>query len=298
LLQWYFSLSDNKVIRREHIHPFAEIDLITRNKMPENPKVVEPELKKMSSSKNILVVGACVAIISVLIVASAILYTAQLKPPPPPEPLPLRIVSVNMTPDPPIPEKNMTVTILVEGGTGHVSVNLGYRFYFAEGIGGGSRTVPYIGNGAYQTELGSSRTGSEVWIVASASTAVEGPVLYNCTFQVGDVLRNGSSGLKISDVIRNPFNPTHKDNITITANVTSGAKIREVLFAYEYAARFGCGGGAGSMSMDGSGSYHAIIQQHHDDGFPIGAIFLYRVVAIDESNNTAVSSTYSYIISK
>lgn len=266
--------------------------------MPENPKVVEPEFEKVSSSKNILVVGACVAIISVLIVASAMLYTAQLKPPPPPEPLPLRIVSVNITPDPPIPEKNMTVTILVEGGTGYIGVNLGYQFYFAKGIGGGSRSVPYIGNGTYQTELKSFQNGSEVWIVASASTAVEGPVLFNCTFQVGDVLRNGSSSLKISNVIRNPFNPTHKENVTIIANVTSSAKIRDALLIYEYATRFGGGGGAGSMFLDGPSSYHAIIQRHYDDGFPIGAIFLYRVAAIDESNNTAVSSTYSYIITK
>ena len=56
-----------------------------------------------------------------------------------------------------------------------------------------------MGDNRYQLQIRSSfPDGAEVWFVVSAATDSEGPVLSeNYTFQVGEVIRDGPSGLII-----------------------------------------------------------------------------------------------------
>jgi hypothetical protein len=249
--------------------------------------------KKRSKKLWILIVSI---VIIVVVVLATVLYLVVLRPA-----SPLRILSVSISPENPTSSDRVTIVAHVEGGSSLFgpSVNIHHGAYFGDGGSGGGSMIP-IGNNRYQSQM--RRTiadGTEVWFIVAASTNTEGPIFSeNYTFQVGEVIRDGPSDLTIEDVTQSPQEPTSLDTVVVTARIVSKSNITEVRLIDMRFFRFGGGGGSGGMQLESTDNYTGEITAHGPGGggFERGTIHFYRVVAIDETGNTAVSEVYWFTV--
>ncbi|HYS71709.1 MAG TPA: hypothetical protein VEM95_04735, partial [Thermoplasmata archaeon] len=136
-------------------------------------------------------------------------------PPPPP----LAIRSVAFSPNPPIPGQQVSIVAEVSGRAPTLSVSLGYASAFADQSSGGVSMLP-DGQGGFEGGIGPFGSGTEVWFVVSVSTSDQGPLLSNYTsFQVGNVYRNESAGLRVTNVSRSVQDPQPFDTVTVRADI-------------------------------------------------------------------------------
>lgn len=251
------------------------------------------DMSKKRSRKLWILIGSIIII--VVIVLATVLFLLVLRPA-----TPLRILSVSISPENPTSSDKVTIVAHVEGGSSLFgpSVDLRHEVYF--GGGGSMGPMIPIGNNRYQSQTRRPfADGTEVWYIVSASTDTEGPIFSeNYTFQVGEVIRDGPSGLTIEDVTQSPQEPTSLDTVVVTARIVSKSNITDVSLFYMRFHRHGGGGGGGGMHLESTDNYTAEIGAHGPggEGFERGIIHFYRVVAMDETGNTAVSEVYWFTV--
>ena len=251
------------------------------------------ESKKVSR-KVWAVVIAIVAVLAAAIAGLAYVVTA---PGPPP-----RLVSVSYSPTDPTPSDIVTVEVVADGGSfaDPLEIGLSYTSYFAGGESGGGGIGGYgVHRGSWQ--MGPFPNGTEVWLIASASTRAHGATISDeVTFQVGDVLRGGPSGLRFDQVSQTPTTVTTLDDVDITARVVSLSNVTRVqLLSFSFMRSGGGGGGGEPLLETDLDTYTGTIRPFGGpggSGFERGTIFRYRLAAIDESGNTAVTATSTFTI--
>ncbi len=251
----------------------------------------DAHFEKKRSRRLWLVIGSIVLVVLIVLAFAAYLIITASPP---------RILSVSFSPENPSPGEKVTVTAHVEGGSflSSLSVRLCFGTYLSDGGGGGGTMRP-MGDNRYQLQIRSSfPDGAEVWFVVSAATDSEGPVLSeNYTFQVGEVIRDGPSGLIIEHVAQSPEEPTSLDTVIVTARIVSASNITDVELVCMSFTRHGSGGGSGFMDLVSGDNYTAEIVSTRPGGISErGTVHLYRVAAMDETENTAVSEVYSFAI--
>lgn len=212
---------------------------------------------------------------------------------------PISAVSVSISPEDPVPGDRVTIIADVEGGDSLLgpSASADYTTHFGMG-GSGGGTMRSIGGGRYEFEIRHPLSnGSVVWFLVSASTRDRGPVFSEpYTFQVGSVMMDGPSGLRIENVTVVPGNPT-SDTVTVSATVTSNSNVTEIRAPAMYFTKFGSGSVSGPMSHVHGDIYTAQISLGFSGRtFPSGATCFYRIGATDESGNHALSEVYSFIV--
>ncbi|UCD92959.1 MAG: hypothetical protein JSV43_03340 [Methanobacteriota archaeon] len=261
-----------------------------------------PHLESKYSRKTWIVIGTVTVVLAILCIAVMIILVETRPAPSPPQ-----ILDVYVSPEHPTSSDEIIVTAhVVSESSSYVSVRIRYCSYF-DGSGSGGRGMLSVGNDLYAARLTEHgrifRDGTEVWFVVTASIGYgETVISESFTFQVGDVLRNGSSGLNILQVAHNPEEPTSEDSVFVTASVYSNAEISHVTLGYMQIRSLGGGGGGGSMRYQSGDNYSGDIRGHGpgglmEVGFVEGTVILYRVAAKDETGNTAVSNVYTFTIS-
>jgi hypothetical protein len=237
-----------------------------------------------------------VAIICVVLLVTAVLAYLILFAPS----IPISAVSVSISPENPVPGDTVTIIADVEGGDGLFgpSVHVSYKTHFGtSGTGGGSMRA--MGGGRYELDTHYQLSnGTVVWFVVSASASDTGPVFSEpYTFQVGSVMMNGPSGLKIENVTHVLGDPTSSDPVTVSATITSSSNVTEARAPAAYFIRFGSGGHSGPMSHVNGDIYTAQISPSISGHvFPSGATCFYRIGAADESGNHALSEVFWFIV--
>lgn len=204
---------------------------------------------------------------------------------------PMRIESVSFAPEHPQPGQPVTVTAQVGGAAAFPrSVDLQYAAYFGTVASGGG-PMASVGNRLYALTVDGFPAGTEVWFVVAVSTANEGPVLSTSfTVPIGTVVRDGPSGLRISDVSHSPTQPAPWERIMIEATVASASPVTEVDVAYMSFCRT-----VQPVTIDppmytiAPNTYTIEIEQPGQCASQPGSILVYRVIARDASGNTAVS---------
>lgn len=215
----------------------------------------------------------------------------------------VKIISVTHEPQNPLPGENITVTVIVENSTG---CNIRYSSFFASGGAGGSQgksTMFHVDVKTYEFEIGQFyfSNGTEVWYMVSA-TGYDGTLVISdeYTIQIGYVERSNITSLSISNISYTPQIPTTDDTtIIILADITSNTTLSEMEMAHMTFHPSGVGGtGSGTMMLESGNTYKCSINiMGFDGGFPKGTKVFFKVVAQDDSGNTAVSPTVSFIIS-
>jgi len=235
-----------------------------------------------------------VAIVAVVIVVFISVLTLQLIPPQSTNPL---IVSVSASPNPAPPNSILAIEVISEYGTGSGSppVNLAFQTTFAENAtaearGGGLMDWP-DGN-RHTMRIGPFMDGTAVWIVVVAyGSGWDFVIDSSLVVSVGNVIRGGPSGLNITDLAQTPINPTVQDTVIVNATVTSASAMGDVEVLRAYVDSTEVGITSWLMTRTSSTQFTA----EFDDPFLFGyvykpgTIFLYRIAAMDESNNTAMT---------
>ena len=149
------------------------------------------------------------------------------------------------------------------------------------------------GQGGFEGTIGPFGPGTEVWFVVAASTSDQGPLLSNYTsFQVGDVYRNESAGLRVTNVSRSIQDPQPFDTVTVRADILGGLNLSQANVLTLEATRGIAFGFFNPMRRGGNNSYY------EGEVFPpsLGGetIVAYFVAVQDVSQNTAVSSLFTY----
>lgn len=250
----------------------------------------------VKKSKRMIVIVIVIVVALILAVVAVYLLLSSSRP--------LRILSVSITPLSPTPNDAIKVTTQVEGGSffDSLHVEISYNAYFADSISGGGGGGGFMSGGFVERtwEIGPYPNGTEVWLLVIASTNTQGPVFSeNHIIQVGQVLRNGSSGLKIEHVRRSVENPTSLDDVVVSARITSSVNITRVDVISVQCSRHSSGSGNSNVVDMGNGTYNATIMPIGPGmtvGTEKGTIWFYRVVAIDESGNTAASEIFSFTV--
>ncbi len=200
---------------------------------------------------------------------------------------------INITQDPISPKAGevITFTAIVENCS---ECMYGLVRYFAmEGSGGGFRNR--INVGKYEKEIGPFPNGTEVWFKICA-IGIDGPlnVSKDYIIQIGKIERSNITTLSIMDVHQFPQNPTSKDSwVTIRANVTSNVTLTSVEGGYMKWSRSLSSHGTFSMNPSSGSTFETQF------GFILksGTNVYYKIDARDESGNTALSQTFSFVIS-
>jgi hypothetical protein len=213
-------------------------------------------------------------------------------------------MTVALTPESPDPNEPFTITAIVEGGgpLSRVEVVIAYQAYFNSSSGGGGS---HREGNQWSLSLGGFPNGTEVWIVVAAAAPNQPPLIDHVTVSIGNG-HGGPSNLSITELSRTPEQPDPLDAVRVSARIESAANVTEVwLLARHFRWTFdafgsGSSSGEGSMPMrEGEpGNFSAVL------GFPApspggterGTIWVYRVVASDESGGRAASSIESFTI--
>jgi hypothetical protein len=206
---------------------------------------------------------------------------------------PVRISSVSYGPENPAPGEPMTVTAQIAGAAvGPLSVNFQYASYFAS-VGAGGGPMFRVGPRLYETRVSGFPGGTEVWFVVAASAPGMTPVVsQSFTIDIGSVPRDGASGLRIVDAWHTPDAPRSFESVTIEATVTSTAAIDDVSVAYmAFCPNTPPGGIDPPMSPVAPNHYTFALEPLAPCGFAPSTVYLYRVLAVDSTGNTAVSAT-------
>lgn len=207
-----------------------------------------------------------------------------------------KIISVTQDPENPKTGDEIIITAIVENCTG---CGFSYESYFA---GGSSlRTdMEKVGDGRYEIKIGPFDNGTEIWYIID-TVGYDDSIVVSDSFiiQIGEIERSNITSLNISNIHRSPQSPTTKDTIiTVSADVTSNVTRSYVWFGYMYffldGDESGSSGGGGCMGYKSGDTYEDDI--HLWDGNKGTRVF-YKIAAQDESGNTAVSPTFSFVIS-
>jgi len=203
---------------------------------------------------------------------------------------PLRVASVAYTPANPVPGQGVVVTAEVAGSlVSPLVATVQFAAYFGT-IESGSVPMTPIGQRTYTAALPEFPDGTEVWFVVAASWGDASPVISGSyTVNVGTVLREGPSGLSVDDVRHSPAQPRRYEPITIDASVSSRSPVTEVAVAYMAFCPQRPVPIDPPMFVVAPNHYTITIEplRECEDGTAI--TFLYRVLAIDATGNTAVS---------
>ena len=228
-----------------------------------------------------------IAILSSLVVAAAAVVSRT------PDTFsgPIRVASVTFGPQNPSPGEEITVRAEVAGAlVAPLDVDLQYAAYFAVVEAGGGPMTP-VGNRQYEMTIRGFPDGTEVWFVVAASSPNEGPaVSASFTVDVGTVPRGGASGLRVYDVTHTPTSPAAFESVTVEATVTSYARVDQVNIAYMgfCRARPPVGIDPDMIPVAPTRYTFTINDTGSCTGVP-GTVLLYRILAVDDSGNTAVS---------
>ncbi len=210
------------------------------------------------------------------------------------------ILAVTASPDRPTSSDIITVTAEVDtaGTDWRPDVVLEYQAYFG-GYDRGGGAMRFLGGSRYAIDIGPFPDRTEVWLAVAAfllQTQVD--VNADRIVQVGTVLRDGSSGLRIGNPSHSPSQPRAGDTISLTAAVTTNSTLVGAFLVYVYAHSPAFGIANQTMIEETPGSFVAIIYNPFLFGyiFEPGAVLRYRVVAIDMTWNTADSGVLSLTV--
>jgi hypothetical protein len=248
----------------------------------------------MIKRKYLIIISLVIAIVLI----GSLLYGVYLKTQEDGREDKVKIINVTHEPENPLSGQKITITAVAENSS---ECNIQWRSYFTEGRGGGWSMGP-VGGGKYVYETYSGfENGTEVSYRVCA-------IGYDGTFavsdeyliQIGKVERSDITTLTISNVQHSPQNPTRNDMwVTVWADITSNVTIStvELTSIWFYSTT---GGSIGDKMMEKSENtyeYSFLINPPSVDGIPKGAKIFYKVVAKDETGNTAVSPIFSFTIS-
>ncbi len=235
--------------------------------------------------------GSFVTLVAIVALMSVVLVAAVGPRPSPDTVGPIRVASVTYTPETPLPGEKIEVTAHVAGASvGPLSVSLQYASYFAA-VGAGGGPMFAQGHRTYVATMEGFPSGTEVWFVVAASGPGRTPVVSDSfTLTIGSVPRDGTSGLRITSVWHTPESPQFFDTVTVEAMVTSSAAISDVSIAYmAFCPDRPPGGIDPPMSPVAPNHYSFALEPLGPCGFGPNTIYLYRVLAVDSTGNTAVS---------
>lgn len=208
----------------------------------------------------------------------------------------VEIVSVTHEPKNPLPGEEITIRAVIENGT-LFNTKLQYNSYFGNGSLSYGKPLRIENESTFIWNIGSYTNSTEIWYIISV-TDKNRDITFSeeKTIQVGHHIRSNITSLTISNVSFTPENPTTKDSsVTVSANITSNVTMSysglEHMKFYPYGSGSGGSGGGGKNSTD----FKEMINFRNE--LSAGTKVLFKVVAQDESGNTAVSPTYSYTIS-
>jgi len=229
---------------------------------------------------SVLLLAVAVAATVPIGVLAVILPRPSFPPPPP-----LAVESVSISPDPPLTYESITVTARLSKGAS-ATVRLAYVAAFGSTSSGGA-SMPSDGPRTYRTMIGPFPDGTEVWLVVVAATSNEAAHSDYMVFQVGAVVRNGSSGLRIVSVGRVPDQPGPGDSVAVTANITANGNYTEAFVETFAIVPSSAMGNLFRMDLYGT-EFSTHIYAYSS------ALIAYRVVAQDTTGNTAVSEVFSF----
>ncbi|MEA1999603.1 MAG: hypothetical protein U9N61_09840 [Euryarchaeota archaeon] len=198
----------------------------------------------------------------------------------------INIISVSQTPENPQPGDTITVIAEISGGSPFLGVSASlHNSRRMEG------TVTSIDNNKYSfTSPHPFEDGTEKWYVIRAGDKISEAYI----LQVGHVQRSNITSLAITDVIQTPEKPTTAtSSVGISAKVTSNVTISEVTLEHMRFYEHGSGGGYGTMQTHGNDTYEDSI---HSQCYESGTRVFYRIIAKDESGNTAVTPVYTFTL--
>jgi hypothetical protein len=207
---------------------------------------------------------------------------------------PLRVASVS-APESVEAYESINVRLTLAGEVfGSLNVNLQYAAYFATIFSGATQMTP-VGGRTYEASIPGFPSGTEVWFAAGVTAGTRAPTIsQSYTVQVGTVLRDGASNLKITDVTHTQSAPNPQVPVTVEATVTSLSPIAEVDVAYmAFCPEQLSMPVDPSMTMAQPQRYTITITTPEPCSFAESAVLLYRVLAVDASGNTAVSDAYA-----
>ena len=238
-----------------------------------------------------------ISLVIVIVLIGSLLYGLYLKTQEDGREDKVKIINVTHAPENPLPGQKITITAVAENSS---ECNIQWNSYFTEGKTGGWDMGP-IGNGKYVYETYSGfENGTEVsYRVCAIGSDGTFAVSNEYTIQIGEVERSDITPLTISDVQHSPQHPTKDDMyLTFYADVTSNVSISsvELVSVWFYSTT---GGSIGDKMMEKSENtyeYLFLINMPGIHRIPKGAMVFYKVVAQDESGNTAVSPIFSFTI--
>ncbi len=252
-------------------------------------------------SKRKMIGLAAIVITVVILVAATVVWLAA-------PAAPLRL-SVSLSPESPQPYEPFTVTAQVEGGgpLSPVDVSIQYDAYVNDSAGGGGS--PQRAGNRWSYNVPGFPNGTEVWVIVAAATANQAPVFEHRIVSIGTVLHGGPSGLNFTNAVRVPEQPGPLDDVQVSAQIHSAANITRVLLsAHYYLWKFeglgmssSGGGGGGPMSNQTPDNYSAPLSGIPSPGpggggSERGTIWVYRIVAWDETWNTVVTQVETFTV--
>jgi hypothetical protein len=196
----------------------------------------------------------------------------------------IKIISVSQEPENPQPGDTITVIAEISGGSPFlgVSASLHYNGLLKE-------MVTSKDDNKYSfTFLYPVEDSTEKWYVISAGDKTSE------VFEIGRVKRSNITSLAITDVVQIPEKPTTStSSVEISAKVTSNYAISKVTFEDMHFNERGGGSGEGFMMSVGNDIYKdTIFTQYYE----VGTRIFYRIKAIDESGNIAITPVYTFTL--
>lgn len=247
----------------------------------------------MINRKYVIIISLVIAIVLI----GSLLYGVYLKTQEDSRERRVKIISVVHEPENPLPGQKITVTAVAENSS---ECNIQWRSYFTEGRGGGW-SMGSVGDGKYVYETYSGfENGTEVsYRVCALGHDGSIAVSNEYTIQIGKVERSDITTLTISNVHHSPQYPHNDINVTVWADVTSNVAVSKVEFVgiWFYSTSGGCIGDKMMKKSEATYEYVLFIKTPLIAGIPKGAIVFYKIVAQDESGNTAVSPIDSFEVS-
>lgn len=196
----------------------------------------------------------------------------------------IKIIGVSQEPENPQPGDMITVIAEISGGSPFLGVSASLHY-----TGPLKEMMTSKDNNKYSfTFLYPVEDRTEKWYVISAGDKTSE------VFEIGRVKKSNITSLAITDVIQIPEKPTTAtSSIEISARVTSNHTISKVTFEDMHFNERGGGSGEGSMMSVGNDIYKdTIFPQYYEAGTRI----YYRIKAIDESGNIAITPVYTFTL--
>lgn len=209
----------------------------------------------------------------------------------------VKIISVSYEPQNPMPGDTITITAIVENSS---LIHIQISPYFGTGAGS-SGYMPRVKDKTYESTVGPYENGTELWFMLAA-TGYNGTFVISeeYTIQIGELERSNKTTLSISNVSYSPQQPTiNNTSVTVSAKITSNVNLTEIGREYMKFYPYGSGGGGGSTSRIFNDVFEdeITLKGFDGEGPQKGTVVFFRVVAQDESGNTAVTRTHNFTIS-